>query len=315
VPAAGRTKESWNCDSNGRWTQRIDYSWNGSAYVPQSTNGLIWMGKVLLAILDYTNGLVMSFARGLDMDGSQQGLGGVGGLIAVRNQTNGTHFSAFDGNGNVSALVSASTGAASGVYEYEKFGMALRVTGSAASANPMRFSTQYSHPGCGRLKYLYRDHQPWIGKWLSRDQINEPGFKILTSRTRRPFYKDEDNALYAFVRNEPISEIDGLGLRPCKLEELAECALGCATKTGEYFVGVRPGSCKYRYYFFFCRISCICRTRCDLESSLELGRFTLCSYICKGHKNPEDHETIIVPTIEGCPETIVDDVSKTPAEY
>ena len=41
-----------------------------------------------------------------------QGAGGVGGLLAVTFKTNGTHFAAFDGNGNVASLVNAADGTA-----------------------------------------------------------------------------------------------------------------------------------------------------------------------------------------------------------
>ena len=39
-----------------------------------------------------------------------QGAGGVGGLLEVSDAANGVHFAAFDGNGNVAALVKAADG-------------------------------------------------------------------------------------------------------------------------------------------------------------------------------------------------------------
>jgi hypothetical protein len=46
-----------------------------------------------------------SFVWGLDLSGTTQDAGGVGGLLMVREHGNGTyHFPAYDGNGNVTAL-------------------------------------------------------------------------------------------------------------------------------------------------------------------------------------------------------------------
>src|SRR5262249_5271820 len=50
-----------------------------------------------------------SYLWGSDLSGSMQGAGGVGGLLAVTDSVQGTHFVAFDGNGNVSALVKRRT--------------------------------------------------------------------------------------------------------------------------------------------------------------------------------------------------------------
>ncbi len=64
--------------------------------------------------------IVKSFLCGLNLSGSLQGAGGVGGLIvfASRQSPVGTHFVAYDGNGNVMALVHDSSGSLSACYEY-----------------------------------------------------------------------------------------------------------------------------------------------------------------------------------------------------
>ena len=53
------------------------------------------------------------FTWGLDLSGSVQGAGGVGGLIAIRDTTGGSQFAAFDGNGNVVGLTKAIDGSGS----------------------------------------------------------------------------------------------------------------------------------------------------------------------------------------------------------
>jgi len=200
---------------DGRWLQRVVYTWNGSAYVPQTTNRFAWDGNVLLAILDHTNGLITSFMRGLDLSGTVPrfnpsiqsssnpsippdgaGAGGVGGLLAATITSNGTHFAAFDGNGNVAGLVNAADGKLSAIYEYAPFGATLRETGVAAKQNPLGFGTQYKSDIAGTWKYLHRSENSATGAWLSRDPIGER----------------LDANLYAFVQNNPITYFDLLGL-------------------------------------------------------------------------------------------------------
>lgn len=52
--------------------------------------------------------------------------GGVGALLRMTNYTSGSpttsYYPAYDGNGNVTALVNASSGALAAVYEYDPFG-------------------------------------------------------------------------------------------------------------------------------------------------------------------------------------------------
>ena len=196
VPAAARFREQWTFLPDGRWIERIVSTNNGSAYYPAYTNRYVWDGQVLLAVLDHTNGLVMSFLRGLDLSGSLQGAGGVGGLLAVSFKTGGTHFAAFDGNGNVAALVSAADGTTSAQYEYGPFGETLRQTGPVAKENPIRFSTQYADDVTDALKYLYRDYNPVMGRWLNRDPIEERGGRNV----------------YGFVYNDPVQNWDYLGM-------------------------------------------------------------------------------------------------------
>ena len=138
----------------------------------------------------------MSFTRGLDLSGTMQGAGGVGGLLAVSFKTNGTHFAAFDGNGNVSALVSAADGTTSANYEYDPFGQTIRITGTVGKLNPIRFSTQFADDVTGRIKYLHREYTPSTGNFLNHDPIGERG----------------GLNLYGFVGNNPISALDVLGM-------------------------------------------------------------------------------------------------------
>jgi hypothetical protein len=159
-------KEAWTYLPDGRWVERIVSTNNGSSFVAIQTNRYVWDGQVLLAVLNHTNGLELAFLRGIDMSGSLQGAGGVGGVLAVQvgpasptALTNTTHFVAYDGNGNVAALVNAADGVESARYEYGPFAEPLRITGVMGKVNPIRFSTQYADDFTGDTKYLFRDYQ------------------------------------------------------------------------------------------------------------------------------------------------------------
>ena len=214
LPASNRLKEDWAYLPDGRWIQRIVSTNNGSSWITSSTNRYIWDGQVLLAVLDHTNGVVTSFLRGLDLSGSPQGAGGVGGVLALTQRSNGTPSTAvyaFDGNGNVSALINATDGTEVARYEYDPFGQTIRADGTLAKINPIRFSTQYADDNTGDLKYLYRDYQSEKGRWLSRDPINELGFKVLT-RNFETFKWNEEMNVYRVVKNDPTDSYDIYGL-------------------------------------------------------------------------------------------------------
>ncbi len=201
VPAHARKREDWTYLPDGRWIERIVWTNNGSGYYPAFTNQFVWDGKVLLAILNHTNGLVMSFMRGLDLSGSVQGAGGVGGVLAVTfapstlHPSPSSHFVSYDGNGNVIALTDSTTGDSSAVFEYGPFGELLRATGPMADLMPLRFSTMYADDVTEDVKYLFRDLRPDEGRWTSRDPIDEQGRANL----------------YGFVGNSGICSYDVFG--------------------------------------------------------------------------------------------------------
>jgi hypothetical protein len=87
-----------------------------------TSNKFVYDGWNLLADLNATNNAVIrSYVWGLDLSGSLQGAGGVGGLLAVNDAENGSHFCAYDGNGNITGLAKATDGTVSANYEYGPF--------------------------------------------------------------------------------------------------------------------------------------------------------------------------------------------------
>jgi RHS repeat-associated protein len=198
APTTSKRRVQMEYDWKGRRIQRIVSTHNGTGWVVQSTTRYVYDGWNLIAELNSANSVQRVFAWGTDLSGSNQGAGGVGGLLMVRQVASpaGTHYVAYDGNGNVTGLVDASTGAYSAQYEYDPFGQAIRITGTMAKNNPFRFSTKYTDDATDMVYYGYRYYSPSTGRWLSRDPIEEEG----------------GLNLYNLVGNSPISKYDVLGL-------------------------------------------------------------------------------------------------------
>jgi hypothetical protein len=97
----------------------------------------------------YLRDLVRSYMWGLDLSGSLQGAGGIGGLLQVTFYGSATTncFVAFDGGGNVVGLISATDGTILARYDQAPFGEPLRLTGQIAKMNPLRFSTKFKNWG------------------------------------------------------------------------------------------------------------------------------------------------------------------------
>ena len=160
---------------------QFEYDWQGRRVHKQVWNGPNWTGSITndvkflydgwnpIAILNSQSSLLQSFTWGLDLSGSAQGAGGIGGLLFISNlQSPIDHYApAFDGNGNLSALLSMSGGTNSATYEYGPFGEVLRATGPMARANSFRFSSKYQDDETDLLYYGYRYYSPATGVWLS----------------------------------------------------------------------------------------------------------------------------------------------------
>ena len=116
-----------------------------------------------------SNNLICTYVWAPDLSNPFQGAGGIGGLIWI---THHDSFVAYDGNGNVMGLVSASDGSVVVQYEYGPFAEPLRAVGLLAADNPLRFSTKYTDLETGLIYYGYWYYSPSLGRWLSRDPVD-----------------------------------------------------------------------------------------------------------------------------------------------
>jgi RHS repeat-associated protein len=152
--------------------------------------------NLVLETVAHADGSVdrIEYVWGLDISGTLQGAGGVGGLLfEVRN---GQIFIPFyDANGNVTAYVDAH-GNVRGQYIYDVFGNTVSQTGDMADVFHFRFSTKYWDEETRSYYYGYRHYAPKLGCWFNRDPIGING----------------GLNEYGFVGNDPANKNDVLGL-------------------------------------------------------------------------------------------------------
>ena len=106
---------------------------------------------------------------GLDLDGTMQGVGGVGGLLAVE-KGGAVYVPAYDANGNVTEYIDGA-GAIAAHYAYSAFGRQLLAEDDVGFT--YRFSTKPYCPKTLLVEYEFRKYAPNVGRWASRDPLNE----------------------------------------------------------------------------------------------------------------------------------------------
>ena len=161
-----------------------------------------------------TNQIFREYFWGLDLSGSRQGAGGVGGLLAVHHfNTNEITYPSYDGNGNIiswsKSQGSSTNSALLQKRDYDPFGNLINKEDHGAIPGgemPYGFSTKYEDAETGLLYYGYRYYDPVTGRWPSRDPIGERG----------------GINLYGMVGNNIVGRFDVLGLDQFRVKYLVE---------------------------------------------------------------------------------------------
>ncbi len=188
-------------DYLGRRVQKMVEEFDGSAWAAQDDVRFVYLGWNVIEERHTSAGVSTkkNFVWGLDLSRSMDGAGGIGGLLAVVDDTGSQMAFLYDANGNVGQLVDEQ-GAVVGRYEYDAFGNVLVAEGVAANDNAWRFSTKYADQETGLVYYGYRFYDAGLGRWTQRDVIGEAG----------------GMNLYGFVNNGPVDRLDLLGMKCVK---------------------------------------------------------------------------------------------------
>jgi len=117
-------------------------------------------------------------------------------LLGVTDASTSTSYYAMqDANKNITELLDGS-GNVAAHYEYSPFGKVTVSNGAYASANPFRFSSEYADDETGLVYYNFRYYAPELGRWLSKEPLEELG----------------SSNLYSYVGNRSINTWDMEGL-------------------------------------------------------------------------------------------------------
>jgi RHS repeat-associated protein len=197
-------------DSEGRRIRIVLQTWNATTSSWTTTTDTRYAYDAYNEIANWTvdpaSSAILqtqSLHWGLDLSQTEQGAGGVGGLIAI-------HTSSFillpcyDGNGNITAYVSplpVGEGQGEGVklvtqYDYDAFGNQIQLLPSSFPIQTSYgFSTKPTDPISNWSYYTFRHYDPVKGRWTSRDPIGERGGVNLSG----------------FIKNLATSSIDYIG--------------------------------------------------------------------------------------------------------
>lgn len=175
-----------------------EFIWKNSGWVTGSETRHIYDGMLPIQERDGQNVVRVTYTRGLDLSGTFQNAGGIGGLLARADHSSLTPSHSFyhsDGSGNVTMLVNQKQVTVA-KYLYDSFGNTLAKSGPLAEANTYRFSSKEYHPSSGLLYYGYRFYDANLQRWLNKDPIGVAG----------------GINLYRFNLNSPTFYVDSFGL-------------------------------------------------------------------------------------------------------
>ena len=196
IANSNRLQLQFAYDYLGRRISKAVFNWNGSGFGPNPVRQttFVYDGWNLLAELGLNNALLRSYTWGNDLSGTMTRAGGVGGLLMAN--IGGTNcFAAYDGNGNLTALINAADKSLAARYEYSPYGQLIRETGLLAAQIPFRYSTKFWDKESGLVYYGHRYYSPITGRWLIKDLSGEKG----------------GNNLFCFTANNAITHLDSLG--------------------------------------------------------------------------------------------------------
>ena len=225
TPVNNDKKLEYEYDYMGRRVEKVYSKHNGSDWVVQTTYRFVYDNWNVVLVLLGDGSTRYKFTWGLDLSGLAgdasasgiHGSGGIGGLLA--NQTMSTPSTdwwyLYDGNGNVTQVIrptdlpyfALSTWAH---FEYDPYGNVAAFSGfmGVSIRRLFCFSTKwvdtelagaevYGAVGTDGLYYYgYRYYSPRLGRWISRDPIEEKGGRNL----------------FGFVSNAPVIVFDPHGL-------------------------------------------------------------------------------------------------------
>jgi len=201
-PPAPGVRTDFEYDARLRLRVRRDYTGTAGNWTLASTTRYLYDGMRVLQERNAINAPLVTYTRGLDLAGSWEKAGGIGGLLArtahsaVSPYGPASHaFYHADRGGNITYLLNADA-TAGATYKYDPFGRLVTSSGTLAAANTYRFSSKEWIATAGLYYYGYRFYDPLTQRWMNRDPLGESGGRNI----------------YGFVGNRPTGNLDAFGL-------------------------------------------------------------------------------------------------------
>jgi RHS repeat-associated protein len=179
-PGVGNPAKSWDFAYDG-FGRRVDEKYILGATLAQETR-YVWAGSDLVE------------ARGTDGSVWKRYFG-TGMQILSPTAQAGVYYYTSDHLGSIRELTDA-TGAVRAEYDYDPWGRRTKLSGDLDA--DFGFTGDFEHASGLKLTW-YREYNPDLGRWLSRDPLRIQGGEI---------------NLYAYVNDNPINLLDLFGLCP-----------------------------------------------------------------------------------------------------
>jgi YD repeat-containing protein len=107
VTVTNEWKTEYAYDGFGRRRVRKEFVWQSGQWLSANEVHYIYDGMLVIQERNVINVPMVTYTRGSDLNGTLQGAGGIGGLLA-RTDANGNAYYHADGNGNITAMVNGS---------------------------------------------------------------------------------------------------------------------------------------------------------------------------------------------------------------
>jgi RHS repeat-associated protein len=217
TPQNGQYKAEYKYDWQGRRIEKQVWSYSGGWTATEDWK-FMYSDWLLLLELDGLNSdsVKRQYTWGLDLSGVASGApagrltggglpgvltgaGGIGGLLSVHDSAGPVSYVYFaDVQGNISQVVDVAAGSAGASmmakYVYDAYGNRTWTAGTYTQ--PFGFSTKFYDGESGFVCFGYRYYSAVLGRWISRDPLDEPACANLQ----------------AFCRNASPNSVDPLGL-------------------------------------------------------------------------------------------------------
>jgi RHS repeat-associated protein len=221
------TRSEFSYDGLGRRVRIVNKQGTGNpitVWTTLSDNQYLWRGSTLAEERDSSGWLVTKrfFAEGEQRVGASDA---------------GNYYYTRDHLGSVREMTD-STGAVHAQYEYDPFGVRTKLSGDLDA--DFGFTGYWHHGPSGLNLALYRAYSPTLGRWLSRDPIGEDG----------------GLNLYGYVENNPLNNVDLLGLKTGFFATSAEAAIAGARADLQAASGGRLARGAIEFGGWVCKSKC-----------------------------------------------------------